>query len=526
MRVIALFFLLFSASALDAQTLIINEVSNGPNGSKEFVEFVVVDTAVVYNCSSSTPPCIDIRGWIFDDNSGYHGAGGVAPGAIRFSQNAIWACVPVGTIILLYNNIDPNPAIPVADVSLSDGNCRIVAPVNNTTLFETNLTTPGASACSYPATGWTAGGNWNTTLIANTGDCARIVNLSGCEVFSLCFGADNLNNLIYFPGSGQDDVWYFNGNDPYNQLNWSEGCADGETALDAFTCGADMQTPGAPNNALNAAYIAQFNNNCTPIQPLVASALTTQNEVCGCDGQANASAAGSIAGYSYQWLNAANLPIGQTTATATGLCDGTYKVVITSSIGCTDTATVTVAPITPLSFLNAVSNENCGNGDGSISLQGQDGNGSPYTYSINGGASFSSFGTFSNLSAGTYNVAVKDVFGCQVTGTLTLTTTNGPISSISFADATCFGTCNGTANVNITGGTPPYSIVWQNSGIIFGGNGTNQTTLCAGSYTATVNDNNNNCQEIYNFTIAEPADFVVAASNTSPICDGAPLQLN
>ncbi len=526
MRVIALLFLLFSVSALHAQTLIINEVSNGPNGNKEFVEFVVVDTAVVYDCSSSTPPCIDIRGWIFDDNSGYHGAGGVAPGAIRFSQNTIWACVPLGTIILLYNNIDPNPAIPAADLSLSDGNCRIVAPINNPTLFETNLTTPGAVACSYPTAGWTAGGNWNTTLIANTGDCARIVNLSGCEVFSVCFGADNLNNLIYFPGSGQDDVWYFNGNDPYNQLNWSEGCADGETALDAFTCGADMQTPGAPNNALNAAYIAQFNNNCTPIQPLVASALTTQNEVCGCDGQANASAAGSIAGYTYQWLNAANAPIGQTTATATGLCDGTYKVVITSSIGCTDTATVTVAPITPLTFLNSVINENCGNGDGSISLQGQDGNGSPYSYSINAGASFSSLGTFSNLSAGTYNVAVKDVNGCQVTGTLTLTTTNGPISSISFADATCFGTCNGTANVNITGGTPPYSVVWQNSGIIFGGNGTNQTSLCAGSYTATVNDNNNNCQEIYNFTITEPADFSVAASNTSPICDGAPLQLN
>ena len=92
-----------------------------------------------------------------------------------------------------------------------------------------------------------------------------------------------------------------------------------------------------------------------------------------------------------------NVATGTLTATATGLCDGTYKVVITSSIGCTDTATVTVAPITPLSFLNAVSNENCGNGDGSISLQGQDGNGSPYSYSINGGASFSSFGTFSNV---------------------------------------------------------------------------------------------------------------------------------
>jgi gliding motility-associated-like protein len=86
--------------------------------------------------------------------------------------------------------------------------------------------------------------------------------------------------------------------------------------------------------------------------------------------------------------------------------------------------------------------------------------------------------------------------------------------------------CNGTANVNITGGTPPYSVVWQNSGTIFGGNGTNQTTLCAGSYTATVNDNNNNCQQIFNFNITEPSDFTVGASNTSPICDGAPLQLS
>jgi hypothetical protein len=58
MRVIALLFSLFFAAALNAQTLIINEVSNGPNGNKEYVELVVVDTAVVYNCSSSTPPVV------------------------------------------------------------------------------------------------------------------------------------------------------------------------------------------------------------------------------------------------------------------------------------------------------------------------------------------------------------------------------------------------------------------------------------------------------------------------------------
>jgi len=58
------------SNSLTAQTLMINEVSNGPSGNQEYVEFIVIDTVVTYNCSNTTPPCIDIRGWIFDDNSG------------------------------------------------------------------------------------------------------------------------------------------------------------------------------------------------------------------------------------------------------------------------------------------------------------------------------------------------------------------------------------------------------------------------------------------------------------------------
>ena len=109
---------------IHSQTLIMNEVSNGPSGSKEYVEFVVVSNSVTYSCNSLTPPSIDIRGWIFDDNSGYHGSSGVASGAVRFSQNPLWQNIPLGTIILLYNDADVNPDIPADDLSLSDGNFR------------------------------------------------------------------------------------------------------------------------------------------------------------------------------------------------------------------------------------------------------------------------------------------------------------------------------------------------------------------------------------------------------------------
>jgi gliding motility-associated-like protein len=317
-----------------AQTLIMNEVSNGPAGNQEYVEFVVVDTSVSYNCNSTTPPCIDIRGWIFDDNSGYHGSGGVAAGAVRFSNNSLWSCIPLGTIILIYNDADPNPSIPANDLSMSDGNCTVIAPINNTTLFERNSTTPGAVACSYPGSGWVAGGTWTNTLLANSGDCARIVNLAGCEVFSVCWATNNLNNMIYFNsgGSGSQNVWYFNNGDPEVQSNWTEG---------STSPSGGAQTPGWANNTANAAYINQFNNGCLPITPLLVTATST-NAGCTCTGTATATASGSIPGYTYQWVNSTYTPIGQNTATATGLCAGTYYVIATSGIGCLDTASVTI----------------------------------------------------------------------------------------------------------------------------------------------------------------------------------------
>lgn len=316
-----------------------NEVSNGPSGNMEYVEFVVSDTTIVYNCSGITnPPCIDIRGWIFDDNSGYHGAGGVAPGCIRFSNNIFWSCMPVGTIILIYNNLDPNSSLPPIDTLMSDGNCRLVVPVNKTNWFDQNPTTPGALACSYPAAGWIPSGLWSNTLLANTGDCARIVNLAGCEIFSVCWGTVNTNTLIYFPGSAQDRVYYFDNstnNDPTNQANWVNGCAD------PVACGSNTQTPGSPNNTANAAWINSMNNNCTPIPALTASVNST-NGSCPCTASASVSASGSIPPYSYTWTPTPSS--GQGTSNASGLCSGTFTCFIESiPTGCIQSITVSVS---------------------------------------------------------------------------------------------------------------------------------------------------------------------------------------
>jgi gliding motility-associated-like protein len=441
---------------LYSQTLIINEVSQGPaGGNKEYVEFVVVDNTVTYDCNSLVPPCIDIRGWIFDDNSGYHGTNGVAGGACRFSYNSIWSCVPLGTIIVVYNNGDLNADMPPDDLSMDDGNCRIVAPISNTVLFESNSTTPGAIACDYPSTGWTPGGSWGTVLLANTGDCSRIVDLSGCEVFSVCWAENDQNTLIYFESGGtvSNNVHYFNDGDPYLQSNWSEG-----------NCGSNglpnNQTPGEPNNAANAAYISQFNNGCQAITPIVAAAVIDNNEICGCDGQATASGSGSIPGYTYEWFDNLGNPIGQTTATATGLCQGSYSVVVTSSIDCSDSETIIIGPGTSIQYSAIITNDNCSSGNGQIDLTATGGDGGPYQYSIDGGLTYSTSGLFTTLQAGTYAISVIDNSGCEVTGSETISTTIPPTILDIIVNASCQNTCEGQAEVVMDGPSTDYSYLW------------------------------------------------------------------
>ncbi len=515
-----------------------NEVSQGTAGNMEYVEFVVVDNSVPYNCNSSTPPTIDIRGWIFDDNSGYHGIGGIAEGAIRFSYSSIWSAVPLGTIILIYNDAFPDPSIPIADLSLNDGNCRIIAPISNTILFESNNTTPGAVACSYPTTGWTPGGTWSNTFLRNEGDCARIVNLAGCEVFSVCYGDVNLNTQIYFangaelPNDHRNTVYYFNGIDPLQQVNWSIGCTDNETTLDANQCGANFQTPGAPNNAVNAAFIGQFNNNCLPIVPMVAS-NTVNNITCNgvSNGSAIITASGGIAGYQISWTGpSSGNPSGiEITASGgsynmTGLSAGTYNVTVTGVHGCTANTSFTITQPAAMAASNTSTNVSCNGGNNGAVAITVNGGTAGYNVSWTGttisnpaGIEITASGGTYNivgLTAGTYNITVTDANGCIAT---TVVTISEPaplnLSLVGTSPQSCI--CNGSASISASGATGSYTYAWFNSN----NNNINQPTstasnLCSGSYYCIVTTSNGCSETISVFVPTTCSSYGTFASAT------------
>lgn len=350
-KLFLLTFTLLSLSAL-SQTLSINEFSNGPSGTQEYVELLVIDTSTNNsNCSS----CIDIRGWIIDDNNGFHGAGGVASGCNRFSNDIFWSCIPLGTSITIYNGTDPNVDLPVNDLDINDGNCNLVMPIENNTFFESNPNTPGAIVCDYPNIDWAPGGIWSRMGMRNGGDCIRLVDLSGCEVFSLSYGDINLNSTIYFPGSGTDDVFYFSGTNPYNQADWLQGCAG-----DAGACLGNDQTPGAANSNLNSDYIALYSvNGCQPAIPITLI-LTNETNSCGdCTGSITLDAAQGQGPYNFSIDPVQAISPNPTISPVNlnNLCEGNYTATVIDENGCEDSQSFVIESdepptITTLNNLN------------------------------------------------------------------------------------------------------------------------------------------------------------------------------
>lgn len=80
----------------------------------------------------------------------------------------------------------------------------------------------------------------------------------------------------------------------------------------------------------------------------------------------------------------------------------------------------------------------------------------------------------------------------------------------------CGASCNGTANVTITGGSAPYTISWSN-----GATTANISNLCAGIYTVQITDNGG-CTISAQATVTNGASSInVSVSSSNETCAGA-----
>ncbi len=179
--------------------------------------------------------------------------------------------------------------------------------------------------------------------------------------------------------------------------------------------------------------------------------------------------------------------------------------------------TVTVPIIT---YQTTNTNPACGQSDGEINLTASDGT-SPYTYSIDGGATSQGSGNFTNLGAGTYNIFIVDALGCEVTGTENLSNVGGvTIDDVQTQDPSCSND-DGTISITVSGGTS-YDFQWEDAlGNTLGSITNTIGNLPAGTYTVVVTDDAG-CTATEVITLNPPSGADDASFDFADFCEGAP----
>ncbi|MEL6132435.1 MAG: T9SS type A sorting domain-containing protein, partial [Bacteroidota bacterium] len=292
------------------------------------------------------------------------------------------------------------------------------------------------------------------------------------------------------------------GTTPYNYI-WNN------TAITASITGVVAGTYTVTITDANGCMASDSSTSTEPAS-LTLTTFVDSNATCTgfADGGATVSVTGGTTPYNYLWNNSA------TTASITGVAEGTYTVTVTDANGCTSNDSGTITASSNISAAVVVdSNASC-NGflDGGLTASGSNGI-PPYTYQWNNSATTAAI---TGVASGSYTVTITDANGCIASASGTVT--EPAILTAQFAidaQVSCNGLSDGILSVSGQGGTAPYTFLWSNADTA-----TTISNLSAGNYGMTITDANG-CTGVGSETITEPAVLTVAVLvDESVSCNG------
>jgi hypothetical protein len=463
----------------------------------------------------------------------------VALGVTSSSSNATYAWTgPNGFTSALQSPVVStlgNYNVQVTDATGCSGAAMASVAANNTTpgasatggaitCTNASVTLTGGSPTSNTNFTWTGPSGFTaSTATANvtvSGDYLLVVTnpANGCTSSATTNIA--LNNTL--PTASIASASNLNCNNAQVQLN-ATASSQGNginynwtTANGAIASGNNTLTPLVSAAGTYNLEVLNTQNGCTSTTavtvvqsaPVIAAATATS---VACNGNNNGSVSATSTGgsgtYNYLWSN------GASTASVSSLSAGQYALVVTDGEGCTSTTTVEITQPAPLSA-NAVSTSQSANGvnDGTATANPNGGT-SSYTYLWNNAATAPSI---TNLAPGSYTVTVTDAYNCTAVQIVTVNAFNCALAAtISSANATCFGSNNGTASVNLVGANEPVAYNWSN-----GANTSAVSNLAAGNYTVSIMDGNN-CPAQLNLEITEPTALQPNTTTTNETASSA-----
>ncbi|MBO7482055.1 MAG: gliding motility-associated C-terminal domain-containing protein [Bacteroidales bacterium] len=313
-----------------------------------------------------------------------------------------------------------------------------------------------------------------------------------------------IDNTCYRDCRGSATISATGGTLPYS-YSWS---APSNTLLNL--CVGEYHVTLSDANGCELAFDYEINE---PDELVVVDNQTYSNDLScyrSYDGSARILVTGGTGSLSYLWSD-----IGYANNRRNNLAAGVYVVTVADEHGCSLSREFIINQPDPL-IVSTDGNSAVCEGTTSFVQSSAIGGTMPYTFhwiTSNG----SDVGNTPNFEATlhettTYSVYVTDSHNCQ-SNTETFTITVSPemvIDSMILVHNTCFGSCDGSAEIVMHGGLQPFQYMWGSENYIYRG-------LCAGLYTVTVVDNIG-CNVNTYFIIEEPSQLFSNTMSTAASC--------
>lgn len=198
---------------------------------------------------------------------------------------------------------------------------------------------------------------------------------------------------------------------------------------------------------------------------------------------------------------------------------GSYSVTLnsTSSTGTIiTTKTVTILDAS-ISIANAIT---CPNTNTAVLNAVASGSNNPYTFLWNTTPTQTTQ-TISNIGAGSYSVTVSSANACSASASITLVNPSPVTINPSVTSKKC-SALNGSIVANVSGGTAPYTYLWNNNFST-----QNITGLDSGLYSVTVKDNNSCMVTLNNILVPYTNENIsLSLGADATICPGQKLRLD
>ncbi|MDD3687739.1 MAG: gliding motility-associated C-terminal domain-containing protein, partial [Bacteroidales bacterium] len=348
----------------------------------------------------------------------------------------------------------------------------------------------------------------NFQIITNINFGYTVTDNNGCTAQDSVFVYSSDELLVSYTGS---DETCFNSNDA--NITVSNLSGGTEPYYFAWSNGSEFPSlygvdAGTYRVTVSDIYGCSTTDEITVNQPaeIVLTLSSTDANCNGITGTATASVSGGTLPISYNWSNF------EDSSFIDGLNPGIYSLTIIDASSCTLSQDIEIGINGNLNpTINIVNPISCyGDNDGVLEVVCNEAV-LPCNYLWNNGTINQQN---SGLTNGEYSVSLIDSRGCEGSASAILIQPTQITVTEIIHNPSCHNTEDGTISLNISGGTAPYSGMWDNSetGMSIG-------ELLGGTYSVTVTDSRN-CKVNETYSLTQPSAIILDYQKTDILCYG------